>query len=86
MSELLGGARRRGPYAGSAEELTPVWGDPLSALPVATASIATLVGPASFGAFTGGAVGAYALTPQAWQRILTGRAEDRSSRLDGRGG
>jgi ATP-grasp domain len=85
-TELLQAARHEGPYAGSAEELTPIRGDPLSLLPVVAASIATLARPASFHAFTGGAVGAYALTPQAWRRIVAETAEDHGMRLGSRGG
>lgn len=70
-TELSQAARHTGPYAGSTEELTPVRGDLLSSLPVAAACIATLARPASFRLFTGEAVGAYALTPLAWRRILT---------------
>ncbi len=55
-AELMGALRREGTYARSAEELTPIRGDPLSSLPIITASIATL--PAGFRACTGGAVGA----------------------------
>lgn len=74
--ELLQAARHTGPYAGSAEELTPVRGDPLSSLPVAAAGIATLAWPASFRTFTGESVGAYALTPLAWRQIVAGEPDD----------
>ncbi len=43
--ELMLAVARRGPYAGSAEELTPVRRDPLAAVPVAAAAIATLIDP-----------------------------------------
>jgi glutathione synthase/RimK-type ligase-like ATP-grasp enzyme len=75
-NELLQAARHTGPYAQSAEELTPVRGDLLSSLPVAAACIATLIRPASYRVFSGGAVGAYALTPLAWRRIVAGKPDD----------
>jgi biotin carboxylase len=69
LRELALAVARRGPYAGSSEELTPVRSDPLAALPVAAAAAATLVAPGSHRFFTGGAVSAYALTPEAWRQI-----------------
>ena len=69
LRELALAVVRRGPYAGSSEELTPVRSDPLAALPVAAATAATLVAPGSHRFFTGGAVSAYALTPEAWRQI-----------------
>ena len=38
MREILAAVRRRGDYKNSVEELTPVRGDPLAALPVLAAS------------------------------------------------
>ena len=70
--ELLSAALRRGPYAGSVEELTPLRGDPRSAIPVALAAASTLIRPGSYRAFTGEAVGAYALTSAAWDLIVAG--------------
>ena len=70
--ELVLAAAHRGPYAGSAEELTPLRGDPVAAVPVAAAALATLVNPAAHRFFTGGAVDSYALTPEAWERITSG--------------
>lgn len=67
--ELVQGVARRGPYAGSHEELTPLHGDPIAAVPVLAATVATLVRPALHRRFTSGAVDAYALTPAAWRRI-----------------
>ena len=70
--ELALAIARRGPYAGSAEELTPLHGDPVAAVPVAAAALATLVSPGAHRFFTGGAVESYALTPEAWERITSG--------------
>jgi hypothetical protein len=75
--ELADGLRRRGPYAGSREELTPVGGDPVAAIPVLVAAAATLVAPRSHRVFTAGAVEAYALTPAAWRRIIAGASTAR---------
>ena len=72
VHEALG---RRGDYAGSVEELTPVAGDPLAIVPLMAAVIATLAWPGAWRAFLSGAVGMYALTPEAWSQILSG-AED----------
>ena len=69
--ELALACARRGPYAGSAEELTPWRGDPLAGVPVAAAAIATLVSPRAHRLFTEGAVESYALTPEAWGRIAS---------------
>ena len=55
--ELMLAGARRGPYAGSAEELTPVRRDPLAAVPVAAAALATLVDPRAHRFFTGGSSG-----------------------------
>lgn len=75
--ELGAGLLRRGPYAGSREELTPTRGDPVAAVPVLAAAAVTLAVPAAHRVFTSGAVGAYALTPTAWERIV-GRSPTRS--------
>ena len=69
--ELMLAAAHRGPYAGSAEELTPLRDDPVAGVPVAAAAIATLAKPSAHRLFTGGAVESYALTPQAWERITS---------------
>jgi hypothetical protein len=44
--ELLSAAARSGPYPGSTEELTPVAGDPLAAVPVAAGGVFTWPAPA----------------------------------------
>jgi hypothetical protein len=59
--ELAAALTHRGPYAGSTEELTPLDGDPLAAIPVTAAALATLTHPASWRLFTDSAVSAYAL-------------------------
>jgi ATP-grasp domain len=60
----------RGDYAGSVEELTPVAGDPFAATPVVAALIASLIYPSLWQKFHAGAVGPYAVTPEAWDEIL----------------
>jgi D-alanine-D-alanine ligase-like ATP-grasp enzyme len=60
----------RGDYAGSVEELTPVAGDPVAAVPVVAALFASLIHPPLWRKFHAGAVGPYAVTPEAWDKIL----------------
>ena len=60
----------RGDYAGSVEELTPIAGDPVAATPVISALVATLIRPSLWRKFHAGAVGPYAVTPEAWNEIL----------------
>jgi glutathione synthase/RimK-type ligase-like ATP-grasp enzyme len=60
----------RADYAGSVEELTPVAGDPIAAVPVVAALVASLIRPSLWRSFHAGAVGPYAVTPQAWDEIL----------------
>jgi ATP-grasp domain len=60
----------RGDYAGSVEELTPVAGDPIAAVPVVAALVASLIHPSLWRKFHAGAVGPYAVTPEAWNEIL----------------
>jgi glutathione synthase/RimK-type ligase-like ATP-grasp enzyme len=67
--ELAAALARRGPYRASAEELTPVRGDPFAAVPVLAAAAATLASPGASRWFTDGSVAAYALTPAAWRAI-----------------
>ena len=67
--ELGNALTRRGDYRASREELTPGGGDPLAALPVVLTAAATLVWPAAWQYFTAGSVGAYSLTPAAWQAL-----------------
>ena len=75
--ELLNAMARRGDYRGSREELTPGGGDPLAALPVVLIAAATLARPAAWRRFTGGSVGAYSLTPAAWQALTAADAGQR---------
>jgi hypothetical protein len=70
LAELLAAARRTGDYQGSAEELTPVRGDPGAALPVAMAVAATLIKPSASQWFTGGSVRSYSLSPAGWRQLL----------------
>jgi predicted ATP-grasp superfamily ATP-dependent carboligase len=82
--ELATALTHRGPYAGSIEELTPLRGDPLAAIPVAAAALATLAHPASWRLFTDGAVSAYALTPTAWKQIVRNPVACRQTAADSR--
>jgi hypothetical protein len=68
--------RGSGELGQATEELTPTSGDPIAALPVAAAAVATLVRPSIWRRFHSGAIGPYALTPEAWDEIVgaTGRA------------
>ena len=69
-AELLTAARRAGPYRGSAEELTPLAGDPLAALPVAMAAVATLVSPPAWRWFVGGSVASYSISAEGWRELV----------------
>jgi hypothetical protein len=60
----------RGDYVGSVEELTPVAGDPIAAVPVVAALMASLIHPSLWRKFHAGAVASYAVTPEAWREIL----------------
>lgn len=69
--ELVRALTRTGPYRHSAEELTPVRGDPRSLLAIGYVAGALLASPARATArIAGGAVRNYALTPAGWQAIL----------------
>ena len=70
-AEILDAVAHRGSYRGSAEELTPVRGDPLAAVPVAATAAALLVRPALWRWFTSGSVASYALTPAGWDQLLS---------------
>jgi hypothetical protein len=69
LRELRDAAGHRGPSAHSTEELTPLAGDLRAALPVAAVALAVLVRPASWRAFSGGAVRNYALSAEGWRAI-----------------
>jgi hypothetical protein len=70
LSEAFDAICGRGNYAGSVEELTPVAGDPVAAIPVLAALVAVLIQPSLWRKFHAGAVGPYAVTPEAWNEIL----------------
>ena len=70
LRELIAALQRRGDYQDAAEELTPVSGDPVAAIPVVVATLATLIKPSLWRRFHAGATGPYALTPEAWQKII----------------
>jgi ATP-grasp domain len=70
LHEALYAIFARGDYAGSIEELTPVAGDPIAAIPVVAALLASLIHPPLWRKFHAGAVGPYAVTPEAWDEIL----------------
>ena len=72
--ELLDAARGRGPFQDSHEEITPLRGDPLAAVPLLLASVATLVQPGAWRWFAAGAVTNYALTPRGWRMIIDAAA------------
>jgi glutathione synthase/RimK-type ligase-like ATP-grasp enzyme len=63
--------RHRGDFRGSTEELTPLRGDPLTAVPVAIAALATTLRPASWQHYVSGSVDAYSLTPAAWAELTS---------------
>jgi glutathione synthase/RimK-type ligase-like ATP-grasp enzyme len=75
LRELLRALTRTGDYRHSTEELTPVrWPgaglDPVTAIPVIAAALATVIRPAAGIYFTAGATSAYALSPAAWAALL----------------
>ncbi len=73
LRELSDSFHHRGAYRDSAEELTPVRSDWLAGLPVAVASLATLVSPKFGTAFSRGAVHNYALTGKGWEQLVERR-------------
>lgn len=72
--ELADALRRRGPYAGSAEELTPLAHDPRTAVPVVTATVAALLGPHRAGRLSTGTVSNYALSVDGWRKLRAATA------------
>ena len=68
-AELRDGMSHRGEYKESREELTQLRGDPLSAIPLVMASVATMIRPDAYQWFTSGSVSNYALTADAWRQI-----------------
>jgi hypothetical protein len=75
LRDVLQAASGRGAYAKSVEELTPVRGDPRTAIPLIGATAVTLARPAAWRWFSHGAVDAYALTPRSWRSIANANAE-----------
>lgn len=71
LRELAAALRGVGEYRDAAEELTPVRGDPIAAIPVIVAVFATVIKPSLWRLFHAGATGPYSLTPEAWQRIIS---------------
>jgi hypothetical protein len=71
VAEILTALAHAGSYRGSAEELTPVRGDPLAAVPVLAVALAVLIRPALWRRLSAGAVADYALTPAGWERLLS---------------
>ena len=71
LCELRRAVGRCGEYANAAEELTPVSGDLLAAVPVVAATVATVFSPSLWRTFHAGAVGPYALTSEGWNSILS---------------
>ncbi len=70
-AEIGAALTRAGLYRGSAEELTPVRGDPRAALLVLAAAAAMLVRPALWRRLASGSVADYALTPAGWDSLLS---------------
>jgi hypothetical protein len=70
-AEILAALTHGGSYQGSAEELTPVRGDLLAAVPVVATAAAMLIRPALWRRFTSGSVADYALTPAGWDQLLS---------------
>jgi hypothetical protein len=69
-AEIGAALAHTGSYRGSAEELTPVRGDPRAVLPVLAATGAMLVRPALWRRLASGSVADYALTPAGWDSLL----------------
>jgi hypothetical protein len=70
LRELVAALRGHGAYAKSAEELTPVRGDPIAAVPVVLAVLATLIDPSLWRRFHASGTSTYSLTPEAWRTIV----------------
>jgi biotin carboxylase len=70
LRELADATRGRNDYRDSREELTPLRRDLRTLLPVVAAGLVTLVRPATWRIFSGGAVSGYALSPEGWRTIL----------------
>ncbi len=70
LDEVVAVLRRDGDYRGSAEELTPLRGDPRAVLPSAVAVTAMLVHPPAWRFFAANATTNYALSPDGWRDLL----------------
>jgi predicted ATP-grasp superfamily ATP-dependent carboligase len=70
VRELVRAVRHQEPYTQASEELTPVRGDPIAAIPVMVAAMATLLHPPLWHAFHSSAVASYSLTSAAWDEIV----------------
>jgi uncharacterized membrane protein YdjX (TVP38/TMEM64 family) len=68
-TELFTSVTCRGAYRDSTEELTPCYRDWRAPIPVALATVATLVAPNNWRWFATGSVTNYALTPIGWRLI-----------------
>ncbi|HKM61549.1 MAG TPA: hypothetical protein VJY39_03575 [Acidisphaera sp.] len=69
--EIVAAVCARGGYRAAVEELTPLHRDPLAAVPAVAAALLTLLRPSFWRLFHSGAVGSYALTPDAWETIVS---------------
>jgi biotin carboxylase len=72
--EVGAAVRRRGAYAASREELTPIRGDLRTALPVAGVVGLALARPSAWRWFAGGSVAGYALSPDGWDQLVAHHA------------
>jgi glutathione synthase/RimK-type ligase-like ATP-grasp enzyme len=70
LSEVVAALRGHGAYVKSVEELTPVRGDPIAAVPVVLAVLATLIDPSLWRRFHASGTSTYSLTPEAWRTIV----------------
>jgi biotin carboxylase len=70
-AEIRAALAQAGAYRDSAEELTPVRGDPRAALPVLAAAAVMLIRPALWHRIASGSVTDYALTPAGWDSLLS---------------
>jgi biotin carboxylase len=72
--ELLDAVRHRGPYDGSAEELTPLSHDPLTAVPIVVAAVVALLGTRLAHRLSAGTVSNYALSVHGWRQLRSAAA------------
>jgi predicted ATP-grasp superfamily ATP-dependent carboligase len=69
LPELAAAILHTGRYRGSAEELTPLYHDPISAVPVIRIAATVLAHPERATAMATGTVRKYSLSPGQWERI-----------------